>query len=323
MSSIARMSILRRQYIPRRVCVRWSSGGEEGGEERSGKNKRRIGFVENFLSNLQQGLQRNKDMQESLKGLREERERMQRSYVLQRWKEGAEEGWEKAREGGRKGWELVRNSWGKTREGLSKTVSGVSGSELGRRGSHIATKTAEKVADQAEELVKTDVGQAVQKGATVVKEELLDDIIKHSAPYKPPERIQTRAEMSAGHASSAARDEDFIQPNDDTKGVTVTQQSNWRQRWQKLREENPISNLLYSLRMRYDESDHVVVRGSRAVTDRVGDAFGSVMNQSDMALALAEIKKIDRSFDKEKFIERCRFEIIPTVLEVGVAFGIM
>ena len=125
----------------------------------------------------------------------------------------------------------------------------------------------------------------------------------------------------------------------DTKGVTVTQPSNWRQRWQNLREENPISNcellhlppdiitnappVLYSLRMRYDESDHVVVRGSRAVTDRVGDAFGSVMNQSDMALALAEIKKIDRSFDKEKFIERCRFEIIPTVLEVGVAFGIM
>ena len=65
-------------------------------------------------------------------------------------------------------------------------MSGVSGSELGRRGSHIATKTAEKGADQAEELVKTDVGQAVQKGATVVKEELLDDIIKHSAPYKPP-----------------------------------------------------------------------------------------------------------------------------------------
>ena len=65
-------------------------------------------------------------------------------------------------------------------------MSGVSGSELGRRGSDIATKTAEKVADQAEELVKTDVGQAMQKGATVVKEELLDDIIKHSAPYKPP-----------------------------------------------------------------------------------------------------------------------------------------
>ena len=78
--------------------------------------------------------------------------------------------------------------------------------------------------------------------------------------------------------------------------------------------------MLYSLRMKYDESDHVVLRGSRAVTDRVGEAFGSVMTQSDMAQALAEIKKIDRNFDKERFIEHCRFEIIPTVLEVGVVY---
>ena len=67
-----------------------------------------------------------------------------------------------------------------------QTVSDVGESELGKRGSDIAQKTVGKMADQADELRKTDVGQAVQKGATVVKEELLDDIIKHSAPYKPP-----------------------------------------------------------------------------------------------------------------------------------------
>ena len=105
------------------MYVRWSSsGGEEGGGERSGKSQRRAGFIENLLSNLQQGLQRNKEMQDSLKGLREERERMQRSYFLQRWKEGAEEGWEKAREGGKRGWKVVREGWGKTREGLSKVT---------------------------------------------------------------------------------------------------------------------------------------------------------------------------------------------------------
>ena len=56
------------------------------------------------------------------------------------------------------------------------------------------------------------------------------------------------------------------------------------------------------------------------MTDRVGDAFGSVMNQSDMAQTLAEIKKIDRNFDKEQFIHHCRYDIIPTVLEVGVVY---
>ena len=69
--------------------------------------------------------------------------------------------------------------------------------------------------------------------------------------------------------------------------------------------------------MKYDESDNLLIRASRAVTDRVGDAFGGVMTQSDMAEALAEIRKIDPSFDKEEFVKQCQFEIIPTVLEVS------
>ena len=124
--------------------------------------------------------------------------------------------------------------------------------------------------------------------------------------------------------------------------MALTEQSTWRQRWKRLRENNPLSNselspspppphsslllspslhspcpVLYTLRVKYDESDHLVVRGSRAVTDRVGEAFGGVMTQSDMAQTLAEIRKMDRNFDKELFIEHCRFEIIPTVLEVS------
>ena len=103
--------------VQRVACVRWSS---EGDEERGGKNQKRVGFIENFMSNLQRGLKRNKEMQESLKGLREERERMQKSYVLQRWKDQSVESWKRAKEGGRRGWEVVRESLTTTRAGLSK-----------------------------------------------------------------------------------------------------------------------------------------------------------------------------------------------------------
>ena len=73
----------------------------------------------------------------------------------------------------------------------------------------------------------------------------------------------------------------------------------------------------YNLKMKYDESDNLVIRASRVVTDRVGDAFSGVMTQSDMAEALTEILKIDPSFSKEKFVQQCQFEIIPVILEVG------
>ena len=40
------------------------------------------------------------------------------------------------------------------------------------------------------------------------------------------------------------------------------------------------------------------------------------MTQSDMAEAMAEIRKVDPYFSKEAFVKECEFDIIPTVLEV-------
>ena len=52
------------------------------------------------------------------------------------------------------------------------------------------------------------------------------------------------------------------------------------------------------------------------MTDRVEDALSGAMTQSDMAETLAEIHKIDPSFNKEDFSQKqCKYEIIPTILE--------
>lgn len=118
-SLFTRGAIFRMSYM-RPVSVRWNSGGGDSGGDGRGKSEKRAGFFESFVRNLQQGLERNKEMQESLKGLREERERMRKSYVFQRWKEQAGEGWEQAREGSRKSWEVVRGVWSKTRDRVGK-----------------------------------------------------------------------------------------------------------------------------------------------------------------------------------------------------------
>ena len=72
---------------------------------------------------------------------------------------------------------------------------------------------------------------------------------------------------------------------------------------------------MYNLKMKYDESDNLVIRASRAVTDRLGDALGGSVTHSDMAETLTEIYKIDPNFTHEEFAKQCQFEIIPTVLE--------
>lgn len=71
----------------------------------------------------------------------------------------------------------------------------------------------------------------------------------------------------------------------------------------------------YSLKTRYDESDNIIIRASRVVTDKVEDLVSGTMTQSDMAETLAEIQKVDHTFEKEEFIQQCKYEIIPSVLE--------
>jgi import inner membrane translocase subunit TIM44 len=104
--------------------------------------------------------------------------------------------------------------------------------------------------------------------------------------------------------------------------------------------------------MKYDESDHLFIRATRTVTDKLGDLFRKfycqmnfskhsllsvllafthptiffsiedVFSQSDMAKTLAEITKIDPSFNKDNFLHECEYEIIPTVLQVS-AYNIL
>lgn len=266
-------------------------------------------------------MEKNKEMQESLKGFEEERSRLQESYWVQAAKQKWAEGVEKTVVYGTRGYELAKTMLARAREQLSRSYKDASQTEVGKKGQELgaqiaksAQETAEKVSETASELSKTDVGKTISQGATVVKEELLDDIIKESAPYKPPDKMRMRSEM-ADTADSAQEAEKIIEPNEDAKEVVLTRTSRWKQQWKSLRENNPLTNTFYNLKMKYDESDHLVIRASRAVTDRLGDAFGGVMTQSDMAEALAEIRKIDPSFNKEEFVKQCQFDIIPTILE--------
>ena len=75
------------------------------------------------------------------------------------------------------------------------------------------------------------------------------------------------------------------------------------------------STAFYNLKTKYDESENLLVRASRVVTDKVEDVVSGAMTQTDMAETLAEIHKIDPTFTKEDFVQQCKFEIIPSVLE--------
>lgn len=98
------------------------------------------------------------------------------------------------------------------------------------------------------------------------------------------------------------------------------------------------------MKMKYDESDNVFIRASRALTDKVTDMLGEcglrailsslaaarsgspnlraplpaggLFSKTEMSEVLTEILKVDPTFDKDRFLHQCETDIIPNILEV-------
>eukprot|EP00118_Oscarella_pearsei_P023012 m.270885 g.270885 ORF g.270885 m.270885 type:complete len:82 (+) comp40545_c0_seq17:644-889(+) len=69
----------------------------------------------------------------------------------------------------------------------------------------------------------------------------------------------------------------------------------WASQWKSFKDDNPVLNRLFELKMKYDESDNVFIRVTRTVTDRLMDVFGGMFSPTEMAATFAEIAKIDSS----------------------------
>lgn len=107
---------------PPTVQGRWYSGGGASGRggASGGSGGGRKGFFQNFIENIRKGLNQNREMQESLKGFHEEREKLQKSYILQQAKEKAAEATSKVFEYGTKGVEMTKQSYTQVKEGTAK-----------------------------------------------------------------------------------------------------------------------------------------------------------------------------------------------------------
>lgn len=99
------------------------------------------------------------------------------------------------------------------------------------------------------------------------------------------------------------------------------------------------------MKIKYDESDNVLIRASRALTDKVTDLLGEcgfktllsavatvgwnvrsklraclpaggLFSKTEMSEVLTEILRADPNFDKDRFLRQCESDIIPNILEV-------
>lgn len=72
---------------------------------------------------------------------------------------------------------------------------------------------------------------------------------------------------------------------------------------------------MFELKTHYDESDNVMVRGTRALTEKLSAVFGGMFKSTEMSEVLSEIVKAEPDFELHAFLKRVQHDIIPNILE--------
>ncbi|CAH8576103.1 unnamed protein product [Heterobilharzia americana] len=264
------------------------------------------GFIQSLIEKVREESNKDTELKENIRKFREETAKLEQSKELK----SVREFYKKIEK------ELPTDTVGKVRDTIQSVKSKIrddaqqlSQNETLRKSIESLSKAGEQVLDATKSLSDTEFVKAAMKGVEVVEQELHSD---RSRMYQAPSVLKTRSEI-AGKS-----EERIIQPDSETVGVVVHKNPKWSAAWQSFKENNQYVQRFFDLKAHYEESDHLVIRSLRFVTDRVSNLFGGLQSTNELQQVLDEITKMDPSFNLETFIRHCRFVIIPNVLEAIV-----
>lgn len=276
----------------------------------------RKGFLGEFLDNIKQELNKNKEMKENIKKFREEAKKLEESDALKQ----ARRKYKTIESETVKTSEVLKKKFGNLTETVKEGLEEVSRTDIGKKikeGVEEAAKTAktsaETVSKSGEKFGKTSAFRAISQGVEGIKKEIGD--MGHTGPYRPPPRLRKRTEFSS---KGSGDDQKVFEANEEAMGVVLHKDSKWYQQWKDFKDNNVVFNRFFEMKMKYDESDNAFIRASRAVTDRMTDLIGGLFSKTEMSEVLTEILKVDPSFDKDAFLKQCEQDIIPNILEAMI-----
>lgn len=108
---------------------------------------------------------------------------------------------------------------------------------------------------------------------------MLDDIIEESNAYKMRGTLRKRTDPNV---DSSTPNITFTKDTQTTSVVVSGKNSIWPKKIREFISNNWLTNKLVQYKIVYDESDNLVIRSVRTLTDQVGDSFKSNTEQNGM-----------------------------------------
>lgn len=275
---------------------------------------RRPGFFSQFIDNIKNEMDKNKEMKESIKKFREEAQKLEQSDALQ----SARQKFNIVESEAQKSSSILKEQLGSIKEKVSDVLEEAGKTEIAQKASKITeeiskqAKTAkESLSEQGEKIGQTSAFQAISDTTKLIKQEMDAQSI-NSRVYRAPARLRKRKEVEFGE------DERVVEPNMEAMGVELHKDSKFYQSWEDFKNNNAYVNKVLDWKMKYEESENPLIRASRLLTDKVSDVMGGLFSKTELSETLTELCKIDPNFDQKQFLKDCETDIIPNILEAMV-----
>ncbi|KAI0367014.1 mitochondria import inner membrane translocase TIM44 subunit [Pilatotrama ljubarskyi] len=267
-----------------------------------------------FVDVLKDELRKNRELQENVKQLQGDVEKFQDSEAMKR----AREAYERARLTSsikenprlRAAAEELRKAGIKVGDAVGEALRTMEESELVRAISRASAAVSSTIERTTEPIRNT----AAYKTLSETIADALDDsgTAKH-AGFEEKEARRKRRQMRLAKAGKnsiggGAR----VKANPEAgQALVMHKDSPKQERWNKLKETNPLLRKLAELKQQYDESENPVVSSLRSVTQTIGGWF----DENESAQVQRMMKAMDPTFTMESFERELREYIVPEVVD--------
>ncbi|GLB43416.1 putative essential component of the PAM complex, a complex required for the translocation of transit peptide-containing proteins from the inner membrane into the mitochondrial matrix in an ATP-dependent manner [Lyophyllum shimeji] len=269
-----------------------------------------------FVEVLRDELRKNRELQENVKQLQGDVDKFQDSEAMKK----ARAAYERARLTSsikenprlRAAAEELRKTGVKVGDAVSEALKTMEESELMRAISRASAAVSSTIEKSTEPIRKT----AAYKTLSETLIDALDDSgsAKH-AGFEEKEarrlRRQKRLEKAGklgGLGPAGAR---VVADPEAGQAVVLHKDSPRQERWNRLKETNPVLRSFAELRQAFDESENPVVSSVRSVTQTIGSWF----DENETAQVMRLMKAYDPSFNREAFERELREYIVPEVVD--------
>ena len=229
--------------------------------------KKRPSLFGNILSNIQEEFAKNKEMQADLKKFREEAKKLEESEALKEAKRKFEAIEAEAAQSGSAIKDQIAD---KSKELLDSEPIKKAGQAVKK----VGEISAQSVGKVGEILSDSELAQKASTAAVAGKEFIEGDR-RGGKVYQPPLVLRKRKQPLS------KEQEKIFEANEEATGVELHKDSKLYEQWKTFTESNEaykkLSNKFIGYRIQFDESDNLLVRGSRSVFDKIKDSLDSAL----------------------------------------------